>query len=167
MTPQADPPMQQGSWFSRNWKWLVPVGCMVPMVCCGVFGLGTYMVVTKVIQSSGAYAGALAMVNQSSEVQEILGTPVTPGFGMSGKVEEKSGSGSADFTVPISGSKGAGSMHVVASRGGGEWNYTVIDVVVGGKTINVLMDPNNVPDVPPEDSPEEPDEKTPEEPDGD
>lgn len=167
MTPHADPPMPQGNWFSRNWKWLLPVGCLVPMVCCGVFGAGTYLVVTKVIQSSGAYAGALEMVTQNTEVAEALGAPVTPGFGMSGAVKEQNDTGSADFTVPLSGSKGAGSMHVVASRRGGKWHYTVVDVVVGGKTIDVLMDLNDAPDEPPEDSFEEPDDQAPEEPEGD
>ena len=156
MTPNAEAPMQQPNWFSRNWKWLVPVGCLVPMMCCGVFGLGTYVAVSKVIQNSGAYTGAITEVNANPEVAATLGTPVTPGFGMSGSVKENNSSGSADFTVPITGSKGEGSMHVVAQRRNGQWSYNVIDVTAGGKTIDVLKNPQ------PEDLPEEPAE-----PDGD
>ena len=25
----------QPSWFSRNWKWLAGLGCVVPLLCCG------------------------------------------------------------------------------------------------------------------------------------
>ena len=163
MTPNAESPMQQPNWFSRNWKWLLPVGCLVPMVCCGVFGFGTYFAVTKVIQSSGAYAGALEKVNQNPDVAATLGTPVMPGFGMSGEVKENNQSGSADFTVPINGSKGKGSMHVVARRTGGEWNFERIDVEAGGKTIDVLADERrDAADVPPAQDDEPADE-----PDGD
>ena len=159
MTPNTEAPMQQPNWFSRNWKWLVPVGCLVPMMCCGVFGIGTYVAVSKVIQNSGAYVGAIAEVNANPEVEAALGTPVTPGLGLSGSVKENDSSGSADFTVPITGSKGEGSMHVVAQRSNGQWSYNVIDVTVGGKRINVLKNPQ--PELPQEE-PEEPAE-----PDGD
>lgn len=164
MTPNmnAEPPMQPKGWFSRNWKWLLPVGCMVPMVCCGVFGLGTYFAVTKVIQSSGAYVGAIAMVNSNSQVDDVLGTPVTPGLGMSGSVNEKGSGGEADFTVPVEGTRAKGSMHVVATRRNGQWSYTTIEITAGAKTINVLEgNPEDLPDVPPEETPE------PEEPAGD
>ncbi len=148
--------MQQPSWFSRNWKWLLPVGCLVPMMCCGVFGFGTYFAVTKMIQSSGAYVAALGQVNQNPDVAATLGTPVVPGFGMSGKVEEKNQSGSADFTVPINGSKGQGSMHVVATRANSQWTFTVIDVVAGGKTIDVLAAQRKEQLQPEDEPPEEP-----------
>lgn len=157
MTPNAEAPMQQPNWFSRNWKWLVPVGCLVPLMCCGVFGLGTYVAVSQVIQNSGAYKGAIAQVNANAEVAATLGTPVTPGFGLSGSVKENNESGSADFSVPITGSKGEGSMHVVAQRRNGQWAYSTITVTAGGKTIDVLES------APPQDLPEE----EPMEPDGD
>lgn len=157
MTPNAEAPMQQPNWFSRNWKWLVPVGCLVPLMCCGVFGLGTYVAVSQVIQNSGAYKGAIAQVNANAEVAATLGTPVTPGLGLSGSVKENNESGSADFSVPITGSKGEGSMHVVAQRRNGQWTYRTITVTAGGKTIDVLES------APPEDLPEE----EPMEPDGD
>lgn len=155
MTPNAEAPMQQPSWFSRNWKWLLPVGCLVPMVFCVVMGLGAYVGVSKVIQSSGAYTGAIREVNANPEVAATLGTPVEAGLGLSGSVNEKNSGGSADFTVPITGSKGEGSLHVVGRRSNGQWSYSTIDVTAGGKTIDVLADaqPQDLPD----EEPAEPD----------
>lgn len=37
MTPQGQvgaPPPQQPGWFSRNWKWLLLLGCGLPTLCC-------------------------------------------------------------------------------------------------------------------------------------
>lgn len=34
MTPQPTPPAQAG-WFSQNWKWLVGLGCLGSLLCCG------------------------------------------------------------------------------------------------------------------------------------
>lgn len=44
MTPQgqAQAPQQQ-SWFQSNWKWLAAVGCLVPLLCCGVFSVFAYL----------------------------------------------------------------------------------------------------------------------------
>lgn len=37
MTPQ--PPPAQQSWFGRNWKWLVGLGCLGSLLCCGGFSV--------------------------------------------------------------------------------------------------------------------------------
>ena len=158
MTPNAEPPMQQPGWFSRNWKWLVPVGCLVPLMCCGGLTAVTYLAASKMIQSSGAYAEALLKAAQNPEVTAALGAPLTPGFGMSGEVKQNNDSGSADFTVPINGSKGAGTMHVVATRSGGVWKFRTIEVEAGGKTIDVLAAEKKAepPEAPENDEPPDP-----------
>jgi hypothetical protein len=163
--PQLDPQAQQPGWFSKNWKWLVGGGCLSLMLCCGGFSAITFFAATKMIQSSGAYAEALAMASQNPEVSAALGSPLTPGFGMSGSVNQTNDSGSADFTVPVNGSKGEGKMHVVASRSGGVWKFETIDVVAGGKTINVLAAEKKKDEPPPEEAPDN--AEPPDEPDGD
>lgn len=164
MTPHLDPqaPMQpQGNWFSRNWKWLVPVGCMVPMLCCGGIGGVAYFTVSTVIKGSPAFTEAVSKASENEEVKAAIGTPITGGFWVSGQMKETNGEGTADFTVPIEGPKGSGSMHVVARRSGGAWIFRSIVVETKGKTIDVGRP--SPPDVPEEG--EEPDE--PDEPDGD
>lgn len=164
MNPNPNAPVQQPNWFSRNWKWLLPVGCLVPLTCCGVFGIGTYLGVSKIIQSSGAYMGAIAEVNANPDVDKEIGTPVTPGMGMSGEVKENNGMGTADFTTPIEGPKGKGSLRVVATGKNGQWTYTVLEVTANGKTIDVLKPEPERPADPPEEDQEPQD---PAEPDGD
>ena len=165
MNPNPEQPLQQPGWFSRNWKWLLPVGCFVPLMCCGVFGLGTYLTVSKVIESSPAYVEAFSKANQNPEVTAALGTPITPGFGISGSINQKNDTGTADFNVPLKGTKGEGSMHVVGYSNGGAWVFSRIDVTVGGKTIDVLAGEKAKQKELEKAAPEEPEE--PEEPDGD
>src|SRR5204863_6238 len=61
-------PSERG-WWSRNWKWVVPVGCLAPLVvCCG--GIG--MLVTFVfgaIKSSEPYREAVARGQASPSLQ--------------------------------------------------------------------------------------------------
>lgn len=160
MTPTAnlDPQAPQGSWFSRNWKWLVPAGCLVPMMCCGVFGIGTYLAATKMIQGSPAFAEAFSRASQNPEVIDALGSPIAPGFGLSGEVKETNGKGRADFSIPLTGSKGEGTMHVVASSSGGVWDFQTIEVQAGGKTIDVLGSVTDPEPLVPEDEEQEPEE---------
>lgn len=165
MRPNLDPqaPMQpQGSWFSRNWKWLVPVGCLVPLVCCGGIGGVAYFAASTMIKGSPAFAEAFAKASQNAEVKEALGTPLTPGFGMSGEMKETNGNGKANFNVPLSGPKGSGSLHVVGRSSAGVWKFERIEVETGGKTIDVLAAEKA--DEPP---PPDEDELPPDEQDGD
>lgn len=139
MTPQPDgPPMAQKSWFGRNWKWLLPVGCGTPLLCCLSFAAVTYFTVTKVIGASPVFAQALQRANDNPEVKAALGTPVTPGFGLQGSMNETNGEGTADVTAPLEGPKGKGTMHLRATGRGGRWTFQQLDVEAGGKTISLL-----------------------------
>ncbi|MEW6431176.1 MAG: hypothetical protein AB1730_06670 [Myxococcota bacterium] len=56
MTPQGQQPgapaPQQG-WFSRNWKWLVGVGCLGVAGCCGLFTLAGYVMNEAGVEAPG------------------------------------------------------------------------------------------------------------------
>lgn len=138
MTPNAEAPAQPPGWFSRNWKWAVPVGCLTPMLCCGVFGAVTFLGVSKAIQSSGVYAEAVAKAATSPEVKEALGAPVTPGLMMQGSINERNGRGEADFQIPLSGPKGQGTLFVKATKPpGGRWAFQQLEVEAGNTRIDL------------------------------
>jgi hypothetical protein len=158
MTPNANvaPPAQQPGWFSRNWKWFLPVGCLVPMLCCGTFGAVTYLGVSKLITESPVFKLALEKAEKNPEVATTLGTPLHAGFGVSGSLNETNGDGNADFSIPLEGPKGKGSLVVRATGRNGKWDYATLQVEAGGKTIELL---NDEPIIPPND--ERPDEEPP------
>ncbi|MFO0594868.1 MAG: cytochrome c oxidase assembly factor Coa1 family protein [Myxococcaceae bacterium] len=138
MSPDGQPPMQQQSWFGRNWKWLVPVGCGVPMICCLSFAAMTYFGASKLIEGSAPFVEAISKATGNDEVKATLGTPLKAGMGLNGSFNEKNGNGTADFSVPISGPKGSGTLRVKGTSLGGVWVYDVMQVEAGGKVIDLL-----------------------------
>lgn len=152
MTPDPNAPVRQQSWWNRNWKWVVPVGCLLPLLCCGTFGAVTYFGVSQVIGNSQVFLTALGKAAENKDVQATLGAPLKPGLGMSGSLNESNGNGDANFSVPIEGPKGKGTLRVVAtSRSAGQWTYSVMEVEAGGKTIDLLAGGGADEDPPPPD----------------
>lgn len=141
MTPNPDAPVQQQSWFGRNWKWLVPVGCLVPVLCCGTFGASVFFGVTRVIQGSGAFREGLTRASANEDVKALLGTPLEPGMTVQGSLNN----GVANFDAAIKGPKGDGTLHVEAREGGGAVTFQALEVRAQGKVIDLLKRPAGPP----------------------
>src|SRR4051794_33678843 len=114
-------PAPKRSWWGRNWKWVVPVGCLLPLLSCGGGIIAIFFGVTGIIKSSEPYKHALALAQSNPAVVAALGTPITAGKFSGGTYNVSNGSGSANFVIPISGPKGSGAIYVVATRSGGKW----------------------------------------------
>jgi len=139
-TPSAPP---QRSWWSRNWKWAAPVGCLVlllPLLAIGGF-VGTILaIVFGSIKSSDVYEEALARARANPAVVEALGQPVEDGWLVGGNINVNGPSGSADLSAPLHGPKGKGTLYIVATKSAGRWEYETLEVEVDGKPerINLL-----------------------------
>ena len=139
-TPSAQP---QRSWWSRNWKWAAPVGCLVlllPLLAIGGF-VGTILaIVFGSIKSSDVYEEALARARANPAVVEALGQPVEDGWLVGGNINVNGPSGSADLSAPLHGPKGKGTLYIVATKSAGRWEYETLEVEVDGKPerINLL-----------------------------
>jgi hypothetical protein len=122
----------EGNWWSRNWKWFVPVGCLVPIV----LGFGVVMLVVSLvfgaIKSSDPYTQALARAKASDEVRAVLGEPIQPGYFVSGNFNVNGSSGNADFSIPLSGPKGSATLYVTATKAAGRWQFTALEVAPKG-----------------------------------
>ena len=94
------------SWWSRNWKWVVPVGCLTPIVICGGGATLIVALVFGVIKESGAYQDSLAQAQTDARVVAALGTPIEPGFFVMGNIEVNGPAGTADLSYSISGPNG-------------------------------------------------------------
>jgi hypothetical protein len=164
MTPDGAPP-RQGFW-KRNWKWMVPVGCLSVMGCCGC-GAGAIVVgVFGVMKQSDVYQQALAEVRKDPEVANALGRPIEAGWWLTGNIQTSGSSGHADIAVPVSGPKAGGTMYVRAVKQGSRWKFTRLAVEVDGRReqIDVLhgegaSEPVDEPDeeLEPEEKDDEPD----------
>ena len=133
-------PVENRSWWSRNWKWVVPVGCLVPLLLVGGCIASIFMVATTAMKSSDVYKDALLQAQSNSEVVEALGSPITAGYFTGGSINTNGPSGDAAFSIPLSGPKGKGTIQLEAKKSGGEWTYStlVVDIENPKKRIDLL-----------------------------
>jgi hypothetical protein len=125
-------PVQKQSWLGRNWKWVLPVGCVSLLGLIAVFVAGIILVVFGFMKSSDVYQEALAAASSSPSVIDVLGEPIEAGWYMTGTIRVSGASGTADITIPISGPRGTGTIFAAGTKRAGQWSYEVLEVEVDG-----------------------------------
>lgn len=119
--------------FNRNWKWLVPVGCLSLLVAFAGFLVLVLSIVFGAIRSSDVCREAIATASANTEVRSALGDPLETGWLLSGSVQTSGPSGNADLAIPLSGPSGSGKLYVVATKSAGRWHYSTLEVEVEGR----------------------------------
>lgn len=84
--PMPPMPVQQPSWFSRNWKWFLPMVILGPILLIVVFIGGLFTVGMSVIKSSEPYQYAVTTAVNDARVADQLGAPITPGWYAAGRL---------------------------------------------------------------------------------
>lgn len=133
MNPPPIPPIAPPVPVQRSnpGKWVLVGcgGCLGLIVIGAAFSIGVYFFAMSVIQKTDVYKEAFKRVQDSAEVQNALGTPITAGWTFSGSVNYTNGSGMSNFTVPVTGPKGEGTLTVKADKSPGTgWQYEVLEV---------------------------------------
>lgn len=146
--PQSEPPRR--SWWSRNWGWVVALGCLTPILLVGGCFAGLAWIVVSSIRSTDVYEDAVARAKNDPRVIEALGAPVEARWWITGNLNVEGSRGEADFNVPLQGSRNKGTLEVEGGRDGGDWTFSVLQVRVDdGPTIDLM--PETAPS--PEESP--------------
>lgn len=140
MSAQAAVPAQP-NWWSRNWKWFVPAGCLTLILLFGLFITLIISVAMGAMKSSDAYKQAVARARANPTVVEKLGTPIAEGYFVSGNVNVQNDSGNAELQIPISGPKGKAVIHAVAVKSAGQWEYSRLTVAIEGQPELDLLGP--------------------------
>ena len=132
---------EQKSWFRRNWIWAVPgCGC-VGIILLFVFGAGAaFFGIKNFVKNATPYEYAVEQAINNPNVIRVLGEPVETDGVMSGNVSIQNNGGNANFTVPIKGVNGKGTLVVAAERFDGEWVYEDLYVIIkdSQERINLL-----------------------------
>jgi uncharacterized protein YpmB len=130
--------MPRKNWWSRNWKWFVPTGCLTLIALVVLFVFCIVFFVFSVLKSSDVYKTALARAKNDQRVAAALGTPIHDGLAPSGNTHVSGPSGEADIAIPISGPKGKATIYAVGTKSGGKWEFSKLTVQVdGGATIDL------------------------------
>lgn len=116
------------SWFSRNWMWAVPVGgcgcgCLV-VILLFVFGIGAaFFGITNLMENSEPVEYALSKARENNKVTKILGENLETYGIPSGNITLNNNDGEVDFSIPIKGKKGEGTLVVRGIKSKGKWVY--------------------------------------------
>lgn len=129
--PAVPPPVPPKPSNPGKWVLIGCGGCLGLIVIGAALSVGIYFFTMSIIQKSGVYEQAFKRVQESAEVREALGTQIEAGWTFSGSVNYTNDSGTANFTQPVTGPKGEGSLRVKASKASGsDWQYEMLEVAL-------------------------------------
>ena len=136
---QPDPPRSVSPWKIGL---AVGLGCFAIIAVIALLVGGGLFAAFKTVKESGPLPAGLELARSNPAVVESLGEPIKVGMRMSGDIHFNNDGGSADVWFPISGPKGAGSLHLVGTRQNEQWTFDVAEVVLddSGTTIDLLGD---------------------------
>src|ERR1051325_9753406 len=97
------PPVPQRSWFSSNWKWLIPTVVLTPLIFVALMFGVLVSLFSGVMKSNEPYQHALSVASQDARVVRELGAPVKPGWYVTGSINTTPTSGDADLAFPLKG----------------------------------------------------------------
>ena len=138
------------NWWSRNWKWFVPVGCLTIVAVFAAFVASVVFLAMGAMKNADVTQAALRKAQANPTLQARLGTPIEVTNFVSGSINQAGTSGKADLTIPIKGPKGKATMYADATRFAGEWKFNRLEVGFEG-------DPNRL-DLLEQSPPEPPDQ---------
>jgi Cytochrome oxidase complex assembly protein 1 len=133
MNPETPPPLPdqpKRNWWTRNWKWFVPTGCLTMLVLFVVFISSIVLIVFGALKSTDVYKDAVAKAKANAAVVEALGSPIEEGMFVSGSSNVNGASGESNLSIPISGPKGKGTIYLSAKKSAGRWEYDSLVVEV-------------------------------------
>jgi len=133
MTEPLTPAPPQRSWWDRNWKWVVPAGCLGLLAALAGFFVAIAAIVFGTMKSTDVYKQAVATARSNPAIVEALGEPLETGWFLSGTINTSGSSGDADVSIPLHGPKGAGTLYAVAAKSAGRWEFNTLEVEVEGQ----------------------------------
>ena len=134
MNEPNDPTTQSSSSSSRVWK-ILGCGCLALIVLGLLGGAGIFVAFGKLMKGNAPYQDSIATVQSNPAAIEALGEPIKPGFFMSGSINLNNGDGTVDFTIPVSGPKGKGTVRVKGTKSSAApaWQYELWQLEIPGQ----------------------------------
>jgi protein-disulfide isomerase len=143
--PAATPPHRR-NWWSRNWVWFVPAGCLTMLVCLALVVCAFVLVAVSAVKSSGFYQTGVARAKSDARVQAALGSDLHDGMFLPGDTRMNGSLREYEFRIPISGSKGKGTIYLVVAKSAGQYQIDNLSVkTTDGEIIDLNeMNPSSV-----------------------
>jgi hypothetical protein len=132
-------PQPPQTWFQRHWKAvvvtiLVLVVASILALVAGIVGLVMWS-----MRQSDVFRMAMEQARKNPEVVQRLGTPIEPGWLVSGSIQLENDAGTAHLTIPIHGPSQQAKMYLDARKRMGEWTFNSLVVkTAAGDEVDVM-----------------------------
>ena len=133
----ATPAPPRSSW-QRNWKWVIPAGCLSILALFVLFFF-------TVFRHTDVFREAVARAEANPQVRAELGGPIREGWWVAGHIRTTGPSGNAALSIPLKGSRKDGTLHAVAHKSDGRWTYDTLEVAVEGRQGRISLIPAEEP----------------------
>ena len=108
-------------------------GCLGIIILGAISGALMVVGIGKALKSNDPYKDSIAAVQSNPAAIEALGEPIEPGFMPTGNINVVNDNGEVDFSISVSGPKGAGTITVSGTKAGGVWSYETWHLKVEGQ----------------------------------
>ncbi|SKA96136.1 Cytochrome oxidase complex assembly protein 1 [Prosthecobacter debontii] len=113
-------------------------GCLAIILAAILFGAGIFGIVLYAIRSSDPVQMTLQAANQSAELKEELGEPITMGWFMLGSISTENDHGVADLSLSLAGPDGNADVHVQGEKKEGTWYFSKMEAITPlGKQVDL------------------------------
>ena len=141
--------MRTPGWWQRHWRWALPLLGVLGVSLFAAAVLAFASALFGMMRSSDVYIAAMQRMRDHPQVVAALGTPIEPGWYLTGSMQTAGTSGRADLQIPISGPKGEGDLYLAAEKNHGQWTYSTLIVTVDGRDAPIdLLTPADAVDQP-------------------
>lgn len=114
----------------KRWLWIA-IALLAVAVLVGIF-CAIFFSIASALKSSDAYQMAVAKVMANPEAVGALGMPIEAGIPL-GSINISGGSGAADLSFSVKGSRARGMVYLEATRNLGKWKLGRIELQVDGR----------------------------------
>ena len=144
-----------GDWnrYSPTGEWIEPpglskrgkvgIGMLAATSLFVLFVIPLFFAIDAEMRNSDAYKLTMNTAQASPCVTSILGSPLKPGWMMTGGMQESSIEGSADLNIPVRGPKGKGNLDVQAKKLNGNWRIDSLVFTHGAVGSNIVPSESN------------------------
>jgi hypothetical protein len=126
--PEIKPPAKKSPALK-----IIGCGCLGLIVLGAIAGALMFTVISKALKSNAPFKDSIAAVQANAAAIEALGEPIKPGLIPSGSINVENAGGTVNFTIPVKGPKGSGTITVIGTKTGGVWNYETWQLKVVGR----------------------------------
>jgi hypothetical protein len=124
------PPMPRPNWFGRNWKWVVPLGCLFARAFRGWVRPPGVLVCNRHNETIGCLQNRARPRASEPGGDRSDGSPISQTGIVSGNSNVTGPTGQASLSIPLSGPKGKATLYVEAMKSADIWVFQTMVVKI-------------------------------------